>query len=1141
MAIEVRFPTGGTPQASTGSTAETVRVFTTDTIAVDDFVLIQCTSEGNGTVGDSNTQSADDSNSDFPSLPVLVSGGNAILTGGGTHPTTHTITNVNSSGTGISTGWEDLGYQVGGYPTIAGTGSAGTLQGRNFNGCWVKKYTAADNPNTGNTFDVTVEVDTLRDGRYLSLRMLIISGASVVAGDVTITKNVALSAMKNSRGGATEEVEIQWPRPNHSDYSSGNLDGNFVAIWTAVIPPNQAPVPSATLATGSSPVAGRTDDTLLSPGGTPTVSEGGHYVATGMNHSAWVYWKVYDGGTPFTTFDNEWNGTNGSRYAWDIGETGIYGTMSGTIIFKEATAGGTTHDLENAASVDELTAVNVLTAIQTHDIASAATVDDPTATTNVLTAIQTHDLSHAGTADDPTATTNVLTAIQTHDLDHATTVDDPTATTNVLTAVRTHDLSHAAIVDELTTVNVLTANVTHALSHAATVDELTVVNVLTAIQTHDLSSAATVEDPTVVNALTAIKTHDLSHATTIDDLIATNVITASVTHDLSHVVPGGGNIIGTYTLSSRISAVQTHDLSHVATIDDTTVVNVLTSVQTHDLSHAGTTDELTGVNVLTAVQTHDLSHAATVDELTAVDVITSESGPTTHDLLSAATTDDLTVVNVLTAVRTHDLSHAATVDELTLVNVLTAIQTHDLSSVATVDELTAVNVITGIRTHDLSDSATTDDLSVVNVLTAVRTHDLSHAATVDEITIVNVLTAVQIHDLSSVATTDELTIVNVLTAIQTHDLSDTGAVEDPSATAADVTSGKIHELSHAGSVEPLTSDQDITSNIIHSLSHVGGPLAFFPNVIARLAVFRSLSHAGSVEPLTSVVSVLTAVQTHDLAHAGSVESLTFEAILFSNPLHSLAHSGFFVVYRQYNAIYAKRQTSISVTIDGVGDLAHNLLKRSEIMSLEEIWNTGLTQLGVGTVDSAVSDQTGQAILLRKVWDNFRKQFVSDHAWNGCKTTAALTKLANSDFKDTKRWGNVFSLPSDYLRALTVNGHPNQAGNAERVMWEIEIVSDTAGAKSRCICTNQSTAKLEYVFDPGDANIGTFLAPAMKHALGLAFAAFVAPNFGKNANEITMIEQKAREAILKARGIDGQESSGIFFGPSELVESRYRSS
>ncbi|HIF79490.1 MAG TPA: hypothetical protein EYQ05_02765 [Gammaproteobacteria bacterium] len=916
---------------------------------------------------------------------------------------------------------------------------------------------------------------------------------------------------------------------------------------------------NATTISWATPLTEPTGDTTGNTTQVAFVGESRNSTHTNPTATAW---------TDLTT--NNSNGGNGTISVGEVMEradaSGVLNslTMGGgggrdwrsvQIAFR-AGATTTTHSLSDTDALvfDPTATTNVLTAIQTHDIASAATVDDPTATTNVLTAIRTHDLSHAGTADDPTATTSVLTAIQTHDLDHATTVDDPTATSNVLTAVRTHDLSHAAIVDELTTVNVLTANVAHALSSAATVDELTVVNVLTAIQTHDLSSAATVEDPTVVNALTAIKTHDLSHATTIDDLIVTNVITASVTHDLSHVVPGSGNIVSTYTLSSRISAVQTHDLSHVATIDDTTVVNVLTSVQTHDLSHAGTTDELTGVNVLTAVQTHDLSHAATVDELTAVDVITSESGPTTHDLSSAATTDDLTVVNVLTAVRTHDLSHAATLDELTLVNVLTAIQTHDLSSVATVDELTAVNVITGIRTHDLSDSATTDDLSVVNVLTAVRTHDLSHAATVDELTIVNVLTAVQIHDLSSVATTDELTIVSVLTAIQTHDLSDTSAVEDPSATAAEVTSGKIHELSHAGSVEPLTSDQDITSNIIHSLSKVGGPLAFFPTTTARLAVFSSLSHAGSVEPLTSVVSVLTAVQTHDLAHAGSVESLTFEAILFSNPLHSLAaqYGMYFIVFSstivhadgsssQTNAIYAKHQTFISVTIDGVGDLAHNLLKRSEIMSLEEIWNTGLTQLGVGTVDSAVSDQTAQAILLRKVWDNFRKQFVSDHAWNGCKTTAALTALVNSDFKDTTRWGNVFSLPSDYLRALTVNGHPNQAGNAERVMWEIEIVSDTAGAKSRCICTNQSTVKLEYVFDPGDANIGTFLAPAMKHALGLAFAAFVAPNFGKNANEITMIEQKARDAILKARGIDGQESSGIFFGPSELVESRYRSS
>ena len=63
---------------------------------------------------------------------------------------------------------------------------------------------------------------------------------------------------------------------------------------------------------------------------------------------------------------------------------------------------------------------------------------------------------------------------------------------------------------------------------------------------------------------------------------------------------------------------------------------------------------------------------------------------------------------------------------------------------------------------------------------------------------------------------------------------------------------------------------------------------------------------------------------------------------------------------------------------------------------------------------------------------------------------------------------------------------------------------------------------------------------MKHAMGLALAAFVAPNFGKSANEIAILEGKVKENLLKARGIDGQENSARYFSPTELVESRYRS-
>lgn len=297
--------------------------------------------------------------------------------------------------------------------------------------------------------------------------------------------------------------------------------------------------------------------------------------------------------------------------------------------------------------------------------------------------------------------------------------------------------------------------------------------------------------------------------------------------------------------------------------------------------------------------------------------------------------------------------------------------------------------------------------------------------------------------------------------------------------------------------------------------------------------------SGSITAGTTAVSVtvttVTDIQVSSTVTAGTVGAsgvVVSEAIVDVSGTLPIGAVSATVSVQSSSAVF------MAVTIDGVGDIVENLLTRSEIVAIEEIWNTGLTQLGVGRVDSATADNSAQAALLRAVWPNFRKQFISDHAWNGCKTTAQLTALPDSDFKDTTRWSNIFSLPSDYIRALTVNGHKNQPDNTASTMWEIEVVANTSGAKSRCLCTNQSNAKLEYVFDVGD-NVD-LLAPAMKHAMGLAFGAFVAPNFGKSANEIALLEQKVKENLLKARGIDGQESSGKFFSSTDLVDSRYRS-
>jgi len=281
---------------------------------------------------------------------------------------------------------------------------------------------------------------------------------------------------------------------------------------------------------------------------------------------------------------------------------------------------------------------------------------------------------------------------------------------------------------------------------------------------------------------------------------------------------------------------------------------------------------------------------------------------------------------------------------------------------------------------------------------------------------------------------------------------------------------------------------------------------------------------------------LTAVQTHTLIFSGTVGASASTASIKSGVIVSL--SGVASIPELVAEAYIYAATYIlEVTIDGVGSLSDSLLKRSEYMAVEDIWNVGLSQLGVGLVDGQV-DGSAQAALIDKIWDNFRQQFISDHAWNGCKTTEVLVPLADSNFKDTSRWAYVYTLPSDYIRALTLNGYPNQPKSSESVAWEIEIVANDSGTKSRCLVTNQSSAKLEYVFDVGDANI-ELLSPAMSHAAGLGLASFVGANFGKSASELALIEQKYREALLKAKGIDGQESSGKYFSPTELVDVRYR--
>jgi len=639
------------------------------------------------------------------------------------------------------------------------------------------------------------------------------------------------------------------------------------------------------------------------------------------------------------------------------------------------------------------------------------------------------------------------------------------------------------------------------------------------------------------------------------------------------------------------SATTTHSLADTATAVAVTPTRAtLTAVQDLGLRDTASPVLVTTSGALTAVQDLDLA-----DTATPVLVTTSGSLTVVSELSLADTASPVLVTTTgdLTAVQTHDLANTPNFVRVTNSGSLTAVQTHDLADTASPVSVTTTGSLTAVQTHGLADTATAVSVTTSGTLTAVQTHELADTPNFVRVTNSGAITAVFAHPLADTATavsvttsgiisatsqqslsgSDSVSVSSngVLSAVQTHSLGDTARTTDVFATFAAISAVSTHNLvfgtASSGSAKvTIEASAEITSTFINiSTDEFLRDSDALVSITASglLTLTHSLSDAEADVTFTGTRAILSAVQDHDLRslHATFPFYTDFtvigtKSIIGSFYVNNLIDQDNAPILVQPltgfpNGPYISAATHIlSVTIDGIGDLDRStnrggvlsqrrnlFLKRSEYMAVKDIWNIGLTQLGVGQVSGQV-DGTAQAALIDAVWDDFRQQFISDHAWNGCKTTAVLTALVNSDFQDSTRWSNVFSLPSDYIRALALNGHPNQPKSSEEVQWEIEIVANTSDVKTRCLVTNQASAKLEYVFDVGDDYIH-LLSPAMRHAAGLGLAAFVGANFGKSASEIQIIEQKYREALLKAKGIDGQESSGRYFSSTALVDVRYR--
>ena len=229
-----------------------------------------------------------------------------------------------------------------------------------------------------------------------------------------------------------------------------------------------------------------------------------------------------------------------------------------------------------------------------------------------------------------------------------------------------------------------------------------------------------------------------------------------------------------------------------------------------------------------------------------------------------------------------------------------------------------------------------------------------------------------------------------------------------------------------------------------------------------------------------------------------------------------------------------------------GQSPPELLTIGEALALIDIYNTALNALGVGTI-TAVTDSSPQATILNDVWPGFRKQFLTDHSWNGAKKTVALSRL--QDYQNTDvvpagdRWKYAYVLPADYLRVLRINGYERYNATQRHLQNAFEIMvvnysdSSTTTKDVRCLLTTEGTVNLEYIFDPGNDDID-LLGAQTSHAVGLSLAHYVARNFGKTPQEIAVLAQEARVAVSAAKGSDGQENSSRLRPDMNILESRH---
>jgi hypothetical protein len=192
-------------------------------------------------------------------------------------------------------------------------------------------------------------------------------------------------------------------------------------------------------------------------------------------------------------------------------------------------------------------------------------------------------------------------------------------------------------------------------------------------------------------------------------------------------------------------------------------------------------------------------------------------------------------------------------------------------------------------------------------------------------------------------------------------------------------------------------------------------------------------------------------------------------------------------------------------------------------------NAALGYLGEAKISDILDQGSKAARVAKQFYQDSVDEVLRSHRWNCAIKRMTLSKLAEAP---ASGYANQFSVPSDFLRLLEVNGEP----------WESS--SEFLSLEGKRILTDENELQLRYIARIDISQFDPLLAKAVALNLALTLAVPLTANLDLQERVATLF----RQAIGNARQVDAIECGTRENRPlrrlmdsSPLIQSRFRGS